>query len=54
MVEPDNSLRFWLLPGDQHVSTAMATGDYESVETAFVSRQVTRGIAVLDIGANLG
>lgn len=54
MVETDNDLRFWLLPGDEYVSPAIATGDYESVETAFVRRQVTRGMAVLDVGANLG
>jgi FkbM family methyltransferase len=54
MVELDNGLRFWLLSGDQYVSPAMATGDYEGIETAFVRRQVTRGMAVLDVGANLG
>src|SRR6516164_8712942 len=32
----------------------MATGNYESMETAFVRRQVSRGMAVRDIGANLG
>ena len=54
MVELEDGLRFWLLSDDQYVSPAMATGDYESIETAFVSRQVSRGMAVLDIGANLG
>src|SRR5262249_10560824 len=54
MVELDNGVRFWLLSSDQYVSPAMATGDYESIETAFVSRQVTQGMAVLDVGANLG
>jgi FkbM family methyltransferase len=54
MVELDNGLRFWLLSGDQYVSPAIATGDYESVETAFVRRHVTSGMAVVDIGANLG
>lgn len=54
MVELDNGLRFWLLAGDRYVSPAMATGDYEGIETAFVRRQVKRGMAVLDIGANLG
>ncbi len=54
MVELDNGLRFWLLSGDQYVSPAMATGDYENIETAFVRRQVVRGMAVLDVGANLG
>ena len=54
MVELDNSLRFWLLSGDQYVSSAMAAGDYESIETAFLKRQVRAGMAVVDIGANLG
>jgi FkbM family methyltransferase len=54
MVELDNGLRFWLFSGDQFVSPAMATGDYEGIETAFVRRQVTTGMAVLDVGANLG
>jgi FkbM family methyltransferase len=54
MVELDNGLRFWLLSADQYVSPAMATGEYESIETAFVRRQVARGMAVLDVGANLG
>jgi FkbM family methyltransferase len=54
MVELDNGLRFWLLSGDQYVSPAMATGDYEGLETAFVRQQVKRGMAVLDVGANLG
>jgi FkbM family methyltransferase len=54
MVELDNGLRFWLLSGDQYVSPAMATGDYENIETAFVRRQVTKGMSVLDVGANLG
>jgi FkbM family methyltransferase len=54
MVELDNGLRFWLLSGDQYVSAAMATGDYEGIETAFVRRRVKEGMAVLDVGANLG
>jgi FkbM family methyltransferase len=54
MVELDNGLRFWLLSGDHYVSPAIATGDYEGIETAFVRRQVTKGMAVLDVGANLG
>ena len=54
MVELDNGLRFWLLSGDQYVSPAIATGDYESVETAFVRRYVNRGMAAVDVGANLG
>lgn len=54
MVELDNGLRFWLLSGDRYVSAAMATGDYENIETAFVRRQVAKGMAVVDIGANLG
>ena len=54
MVELDSGLRFWLLSGDQYVSASMATGDYEGIETAFVRRQVTKGMAVVDIGANLG
>jgi FkbM family methyltransferase len=54
MVELDNGLRFWLLLGDRYVSAAMATGDYEGIETAFVGRHVTKGMAVLDVGANLG
>lgn len=54
MVELDNGLRFWLLSGDQYVSPAMATGDYESIETAFVRRHVGEGMAVVDVGANLG
>jgi len=54
MVELDNGLRFWLLSGDQYVSPAMATGNYEEIETAFVRRHVTPGMAVLDVGANLG
>ena len=54
MVKLDNGLRFWLLSGDQYVSPAMATGDYESIETAFVRRQVREGMAVVDVGANLG
>jgi FkbM family methyltransferase len=54
MVELDNGLRFWLLSGDQYVSRAIATGDYESIETAFVRRYVRPGMAVVDAGANLG
>jgi FkbM family methyltransferase len=54
MVELDDGLRFWLLSGDQYVSPGMATGDYEAIETAFVRRHVTPGMAVVDIGANLG
>lgn len=54
MVELDNGLRFWLLSGDQYVSPAIATGDYENIETAFVRRHVTRGMAAVDVGANLG
>jgi FkbM family methyltransferase len=54
MVELDNGLRFWLLSGDQYVSPAMATGDYERIETAFVRRHVREGMAVVDVGANLG
>jgi FkbM family methyltransferase len=54
MVELDNGLRFWLLSGDQYVSPAIATGDYESIETAFVKRYVRPGMAVIDGGANLG
>ena len=54
MVELDNGLRYWLLAGDQYVSPAMATGDYEPIETAFVRRHVREGMAVVDIGANLG
>jgi len=54
MVELDNGLRFWLLSGDKHVSPGIATGNYEGIETAFVRRQVKRGMAVLDVGANLG
>jgi FkbM family methyltransferase len=54
MVELDNGLRFWLLSGDEYVSPAIATGDYESLETAFVRRHVARGMAAIDIGANLG
>jgi FkbM family methyltransferase len=54
MVELDNGLRFWLLSGDQYVSPAIATGDYEGIETAFVRRHVTRGMAAVDVGANLG
>ena len=54
MVELDNGLRFWLLSGDQYVSPAIATGDYESVETAFVKRYVRPGMAAVDAGANLG
>jgi FkbM family methyltransferase len=54
MVELDNGLRFWLLSGDQYVSPAIATGDYETIETAFVKRYVRPGMAVVDAGANLG
>jgi FkbM family methyltransferase len=54
MIELVNGLRFWLLSGDEYVSPAMATGDYEGTETAFVTRQVRRGMAALDVGANLG
>jgi FkbM family methyltransferase len=54
MVELDNGLRFWLLSGDQYVSPAMATGNYEEIETAFVRQHVTPGMSVLDVGANLG
>ena len=54
MVELDNGLRFWLLSGDRYVSPAIATGEYESIETAFVRRHVTPGMAVVDAGANLG
>ena len=54
MVELDNGLRFWLLSGDRYVSPAIATGDYESLETAFVRRYVNRGMAAVDVGANLG
>jgi FkbM family methyltransferase len=54
MVELDNGLRFWLISGDEYVSPGMATGNYEGVETAFVRRKVRRGMAVLDVGANLG
>jgi FkbM family methyltransferase len=54
LVELDNGLRFWLLSGDQYVSPAMATGNYEEIETAFVRRHVAPGMAVLDVGANLG
>jgi FkbM family methyltransferase len=54
MVELDSGLRFWLLSGDEYVSSAMAAGDYESIETTFVRRHVTPGMAVVDIGANLG
>jgi FkbM family methyltransferase len=54
MVELDGGLRFWLLSGDQYVSPVMATGDYEAIETAFVRRHVTPGMAVVDLGANLG
>jgi FkbM family methyltransferase len=54
MVELDNGLRFWLVSGDQYVSPAIATGDYESAETVFVKRYVRPGMAVVDAGANLG
>ena len=54
MVELNNGLRFWLLSGDQYVSPAITTGNYESVETAFVQRYVKRGMAAVDVGANLG
>jgi len=53
MVELDNGLRFWVMSGDEYVSPAMAVGNYESIETAFVRRHVRRGMAALDIGANL-
>ena len=54
MVELEDGLRYWPMSGDQYVSPAMATGNYEGMETAFVRRQVRRGMAVLDVGANLG
>jgi FkbM family methyltransferase len=54
MVELDDGLRFWLISGDQYVSPGIATGDYEPIETAFVRRHVTDGMAAVDIGANLG
>jgi len=54
MVELDDGLRFWLISGDEFVSPAIATGNYEETETAFVKQQVRRGMAVLDLGANLG
>jgi FkbM family methyltransferase len=54
MVELDDGMRFWLISGDEYVSPAIATGVYEPLETAFLKRQVKTGMAVLDIGANLG
>jgi len=54
MVELDGGMRFWLLSGDQYISPAIATGTYEPAETAFIRRHVRPGMAVVDIGANLG
>jgi FkbM family methyltransferase len=54
MVEHDNGFRFWLLYGDEFVSPPMAAGAYEPPETDFVKRHVRAGMAVLDVGANLG
>ena len=54
MVELEGGLRFWLMHGDEFVSPAIAAGRYEPAETAFVHRHVREGMAVLDIGANLG
>jgi FkbM family methyltransferase len=54
MVELSNGRRIWLLTHDKHVSPAIAMENYEPVETAFVTRQVKKGMAVLDVGANLG
>jgi FkbM family methyltransferase len=54
MVELSNGRRIWLLTHDKHVSPAIAMENYEPVETAFVTRQVKRGMKVLDVGANLG
>jgi hypothetical protein len=54
MVEHDNGFRFWLLYGDEFVSPPMAAGIYEPPETDFVKRHVRPGMAVVDVGANLG
>jgi FkbM family methyltransferase len=54
MVEHDNGFRFWLLCGDEFVSPPMAAGIYEPPETNFVKRHVRPGMAVVDVGANLG
>jgi FkbM family methyltransferase len=54
MVELDNGFRFWLIYHDEFISPAIAAGLYEPFETEFIKQYVKPGMAVLDIGANLG
>jgi len=52
--ELENGARFWVRGDDRFVSRGVAGGSYRPAETAFVRRQVRRGMNVLDIGANIG
>ena len=52
--ELENGTRFWIRGNDRFVSRSVADGSHEPAKTAFVRRQVTRGMNVLDIGANIG
>ena len=52
--ELQNGVRFWIRGDDRFISRSVASGDYEPVETAFIRRQVKKGMNVLDIGANVG
>lgn len=52
--ELENGTRFWLCHDDKIVSPHVASGSYKPAETAFLRRQVRRGMNVLDVGANIG
>lgn len=52
--ELENGIRFWLCHDDNVISPHVARGSYKPAETAFLRRQVQRGMNVLDIGANIG
>ena len=52
--ELENGTRFWLCHDDNVISPYVARGSYKPAETAFLRRQVRRGMNVLDIGANIG
>jgi FkbM family methyltransferase len=54
LAEVENGTRFWVRADDTLVSREVALASYKPAETAFVRRQLKRGMNVLDIGATIG
>jgi FkbM family methyltransferase len=52
--EMENGTRFWVRGDDRAVSRRIARGEYAPAGTAFVRRQLRRGMNAVDVGAGVG